>query len=104
CDDAESGLDVTVQAQVLELLKSLVKEQQSSMLFITRDIGIAAHHCHRVAVIYRGQLMEVADRETFFFNPMHPYSVMLLAAFSYNPRLRQQWSSRPLPAKAPAPP
>jgi oligopeptide/dipeptide ABC transporter ATP-binding protein len=98
-DDATSGLDVTVQAQVLELLNSLVQEQQSSMLFITRDIGIAAHHCHRVAVIYRGQLMEVADRETFFFNPMHPYSVMLLAAFSYNPRLRRQWASRTVAGK-----
>jgi oligopeptide/dipeptide ABC transporter ATP-binding protein len=101
-DDATSGLDVTVQAQVLELLKSLVQEQQSSMLFITRDVGIAAHHCHRVAVIYRGQLMEVADREAFFFNPMHPYSVMLLAAFSYNPRLRRQWASRTVAGKAAA--
>lgn len=93
-DDATSGLDVTVQAQVLELLKGLVQQRQSSMLFITRDVGIAAHYCDRVAVIYRGQLMEVAAREAFFFDPMHPYSVMLLAAFSYNPRLRQQWASR----------
>jgi oligopeptide/dipeptide ABC transporter ATP-binding protein len=98
-DDATSGLDVTVQAQVLELLKGLVHER--SMLFITRDVGITAHYCDRVAVIYRGQLMEVADREEFFFNPKHPYSVMLLAAFSYNPRLRRQWASR-LPAAAPA--
>jgi oligopeptide/dipeptide ABC transporter ATP-binding protein len=100
-DDATSGLDVTVQAQVLELLDGLVHERRSSMLFITRDVGIAAHYCDRVAVIYRGQLMEVAGREDFFFNPMHPYSIMLLAAFSYNPRLRQQWASRD-PAKATA--
>jgi oligopeptide/dipeptide ABC transporter ATP-binding protein len=93
-DDATSGLDVTVQAQVLELLKGLVQERQSAMLFITRDVGIAAHYCDRVAVIYRGQLMEVAPREEFFFDPAHPYSVMLLAAFSYNPKLRQQWVSR----------
>ena len=97
-DDATSGLDVTVQVQVLELLRGLVQERQSSMLFITRDVGIAAHYCDRVAVIYRGQLMEVAAREAFFFDPMHPYSVMLLAAFSYNPRLRQQWASRPAAA------
>jgi oligopeptide/dipeptide ABC transporter ATP-binding protein len=100
-DDATSGLDVTVQAQVLELLNELVHERQSSMLFITRDVGIAAHYCDRVAVIYRGQLMEVAAREDFFFNPMHPYSIMLLAAFSYNPRLRQQWVGRD-PAEASA--
>jgi oligopeptide/dipeptide ABC transporter ATP-binding protein len=100
-DDATSGLDVTVQAQVLELLNGLVHERQSSMLFITRDVGIAAHYCDRVAVIYRGQLMEVAAREDFFFNPMHPYSIMLLAAFAYNPRLRQQWATRD-PAAPPA--
>lgn len=102
-DDATSGLDVTVQAQALELLKALVDERQSSMLFITRDVGITAHYCDRVAVIYRGQLMEVADREEFFFNPMHPYSVMLLAAFSYNPRLRRQWA-RQAPASVPTRP
>ena len=102
-DDATSGLDVTVQAQVLELLRALVHERHSSMLFITRDVGITAHYCDRVAIIYRGQLMEVADREEFFFNPMHPYSVMLLAAFSYNPRLRRQWASQ-APAAVPARP
>jgi len=93
-DDATSGLDVTVQAQVLELLQGLVQERRSAMLFITRDVGIAAHYCDRVAVIYRGQLMEIADRERFFFDPMHPYSVMLMAAFSYNPQLRRQWASK----------
>ena len=94
-DDATSGLDVTVQAQVLELLQGLVRERRSAMLFITRDVGIAAHYCDRVAVIYRGQLMEIAERERFFFDPSHPYSVMLMAAFSYNPKLRRQWASRP---------
>lgn len=93
-DDATSGLDVTVQAQVLELLRGLVQERRSAMLFITRDVGIAAHYCDRVAVIYRGQIMEIADRERFFFAPMHPYSVMLLAAFSYNPQLRKQWAGK----------
>lgn len=93
-DDATSGLDVTVQTQVLELLQGLVRERRSAMLFITRDVGIAAHYCDRVAVIYRGQLMEIADRERFFFDPRHPYSVMLMAAFSYNPQLRRQWASK----------
>lgn len=90
-DDATSGLDVTVQAQVLDLLKRLVAGRSTSMLFITRDIGIAAHFCDRVAVIYAGEIVEVAPREVFFENPSHPYAVLLLAAFSHNARLRRYW-------------
>jgi oligopeptide/dipeptide ABC transporter ATP-binding protein len=90
-DDATSGLDVTVQAQILELLKTLARERQSAMLFITRDVGITAHFCDRVAVIYEGEIMEIAPREGFFLAPRHPYTVMLLAAFSHNPRLRRGW-------------
>jgi oligopeptide/dipeptide ABC transporter ATP-binding protein len=91
-DDATSGLDVTVQAQILELLKALARERHSAMLFITRDVGITAHFCDRVAVIYDGEIMEIAPREGFFLAPRHPYTVMLLAAFSHNPRLRRGWT------------
>jgi oligopeptide/dipeptide ABC transporter ATP-binding protein len=90
-DDATSGLDVTVQAQVLELMTRLVTERGASMLFITRDIGIAAHYADRVAVIYAGRIVEIAERRTFFTDPSHPYSVLLLAAFSHNSRLRRYW-------------
>ena len=97
-DDATSGLDVTVQAQILELLRRLAQDRGSSMLFITRDIGITAHFCDRVAVIYNGEIMELARREDFFFRPAHPYTIMLMAAFSYNQRLRQMWARpEPLP-------
>jgi oligopeptide/dipeptide ABC transporter ATP-binding protein len=91
-DDATSGLDVTVQAQILELLRRLAHERHSAMLFITRDVGITAHFCDRVAVIYDGEIMEIAPREAFFLAPRHPYTVMLLAAFSHNPRLRRAWT------------
>jgi oligopeptide/dipeptide ABC transporter ATP-binding protein len=91
-DDATSGLDVTVQTQVLELLQDLVQKQGASMLFITRDIGITAHYCHRVAIIYAGEIVEIAETGSFFDNPQHPYSVMLLSAFSHNPKLRGMWS------------
>lgn len=91
-DDATSGLDVTVQAQILDLLRHLARERHSAMLFITRDVGIAAHFCDRVAVIYAGEIMEIAPRENFFLAPRHPYSIMLLAAFSHNPRLRRDWT------------
>ena len=90
-DDATSGLDVTVQAQVLDLLRALVRDHDTSMLFITRDIGITAHFCDRVAVIYRGEIVEIAETASFFDNPQHPYSVMLLAAFAHNPALRNKW-------------
>lgn len=90
-DDATSGLDVTVQAQVLDLLRALVRDKRTAMMFITRDIGITAHFCDRVAVIYAGEIVELAPTARFFENPMHPYSVMLLAAFAHNPRLREKW-------------
>ncbi len=90
-DDATSGLDVTVQAQVLELIRSLVSERGTSMMFITRDIGITAHYCDRIAIIYAGEIVEVADREVFFDDPQHPYTVLLLAAFAQNERLRRYW-------------
>lgn len=96
-DDATSGLDVTVQTQVLELLQALVQEKGASMLFITRDIGITAHYCHQVAIIYAGEIVELAETKRFFENPQHPYSVMLLSAFSHNPKLRGMWS-QPEPA------
>lgn len=97
-DDATSGLDVTVQAQILELLRRLAQDRGSSMLFITRDVGITAHFCDRVAVIYNGEIMELASREDFFFRPAHPYTIMLMAAFSYNQRLRRLWARpEPLP-------
>lgn len=90
-DDATSGLDVTVQAQVLDLMRVLVVDRGTSLLFITRDIGIAAHFCDRVAVIYAGQIVEQAARDEFFENPQHPYSILLLAAFAQNERLRHYW-------------
>jgi oligopeptide/dipeptide ABC transporter ATP-binding protein len=97
-DDATSGLDVTVQAQILELLRRLAQDRGSAMLFITRDIGITAHFCDRVAVIYNGEIMELAGREDFFFRPAHPYTIMLMAAFSYNQSLRRLWARpEPLP-------
>ena len=82
-DDATSGLDVTVQAQVLDLTLSLLHERRSASLMITRDLGIVANYCDYVAVLYRGRLLEAADVRSFFANPLHPYSIELVSAFSY---------------------
>ncbi len=101
-DDATSGLDVTVQAQILDLLRALARERDTAMLFITRDIGITAHFCDRVAVIYAGEILEIAPTASFFENPMHPYSLMLLAAFAHNETLRERWH-KPLASLAGAP-
>ena len=92
-DDATSGLDVTVQAQILDLLRNLVRDSGTSMLYITRDVGVAANFCDRIAILYKGELVEVAPTVSFFSGPLHPYSNMLLAAFSHNPRLRNAWTS-----------
>lgn len=100
-DDATSGLDVTVQAQILDLLRKLAAEHGSAMLFITRDVGITAHFCDRVAVLYDGEIMEAASRNALFLSPAHPYTLLLLAAFSHNSALRRGWSMTP-PAPAPA--
>jgi oligopeptide/dipeptide ABC transporter ATP-binding protein len=99
-DDASSGLDVTVQAQILKLMRELAVEQQSAMLFITRDVGITAHFCDRIAVMYAGEIMEIASREDLFLRPRHPYTIMLMAAFSHNARLRAQWHSPDVKRKA----
>jgi oligopeptide/dipeptide ABC transporter ATP-binding protein len=90
-DDATSGLDVTVQAQVLELMRKLVVERGTSLLFITRDIGITAHFCDRVAVLFAGEIVEIAPRHAFFADPRHPYAILLLAAYAQNERLRRYW-------------
>lgn len=91
-DDATSGLDVTVQAQILDLLRKLARERQTSMLYITRDIGVAANFCDRIAIIYKGEIVEEAATATFFAGPAHPYSNLLFAAFSHHSALRKRWS------------
>jgi ABC-type dipeptide/oligopeptide/nickel transport system ATPase component len=85
-DDATSGLDVTVQAQVLDLTVQLLREQDSASLMITRDLGIVANYCDHVAIMYRGRILELADVRSFFASARHPYSIELLAAFSYEDR------------------
>jgi peptide/nickel transport system ATP-binding protein len=79
-DEPTTALDVTIQAQVLELLSDLQEKNGMAILLITHDLGIVAQMAHRVAVMYAGQIVEVADRERFFAAPQHPYSRKLFAA------------------------
>jgi oligopeptide/dipeptide ABC transporter ATP-binding protein len=77
-DEPTTALDVTVQAQILGLLRRLAVERGVSVLFTTHDLGAAWEICDRVVVMYAGQTAEIAPREAFFANPRHPYTRMLL--------------------------
>jgi len=79
-DEATSNLDVTIQAQILDLLRRLKKEVISSILLITHDLGVVAETCDRVGVMYAGNLCEIADVGDLFERPMHPYTKALLDA------------------------
>ncbi len=79
-DEPTTALDVTIQAQVLELLRSLQAKRGMAILLITHDLGVVAAMAHRVAVMYAGEIVEVAARESFFRAPQHPYSRKLFAA------------------------
>ena len=79
-DEATSNLDVTIQAQILDLLRKLKEEIISSILLITHDLGVVAEICDRVGVMYAGNLCEVADVKDIFENPLHPYTRALLEA------------------------
>ena len=83
-DEPTTALDVTIQAQILELLKELVREQGTAMLLITHDLGVVAGLCDRVNVMYSGRIVEQADRRTLFVTPRHPYTTGLLGSI---PRL-----------------
>jgi peptide/nickel transport system ATP-binding protein len=86
-DEATSNLDVTIQAQILELLRELKQKEISSVLLITHDLGIVAETCDRVGVMYAGNLCEVADIKDIFRSPKHPYTQALLNSV---PRLSQE--------------
>ena len=85
-DEPTTALDVTIQKQILWLMKSLREKHGFSILFITHDMGVVAEFAHRVGVMYAGSIVEIATKKRLFKNPLHPYTVGLLNAVP-NPRV-----------------
>ena len=77
-DEPTTGLDVTIQAQIFELIKAIQAETGATLLLITHDLGVVSEVCQRVAVMYAGQIMETAPTEELFARPRHPYTQMLM--------------------------
>lgn len=80
CDEPTTALDVTIEAQILDLFIRLKKERRLSMIFITHDLGVVAKVADRVAVMYAGKIVEVGAAEEIFYDPKHPYTAALLSS------------------------
>ena len=92
-DEPTTALDVTIQAQILELLRRLQAERGMAVLLITHDLGVVAEVCHRVAIIYAGRIVEMAPVGSIFSSPMHPYTRGLLRCLPHPSRFGQPLSS-----------
>ena len=79
-DEPTTALDVTIQAQILELINKLKKERELSVIFITHDLGVVANMADRVAVMYAGKIVEIGTADDIFYNPRHPYTWALLSS------------------------
>lgn len=102
CDEAVSALDVSIQAQVVNLLQDLKEKEGVSYLFISHDLSVVRHISDRIIVLYLGRIVEMADKEALFSNPLHPYTKMLLDAVpKADPEQRKEYTSEAVEMPSP---
>ena len=103
CDEAVSALDVSIQGQIINLLDELQRKQHLAYLFIAHDLAVVRHLAHRVVVMYLGRIMEVADRDVLYADPLHPYTLALMdAAPVPDPERERARAVRPLSGEIPS--
>jgi len=90
-DEATTALDVTIQAQILDLILALRKDLGTSVILITHDLGVIAEMAERVAVMYAGEIVEQAESVELFDNPLHPYTQGLIGSIPFWARSRSGW-------------
>ncbi len=98
-DEPTTGLDVSIAAQILDLLRGLGRRTGASIVLITHDLGLVAEACDRVAVMHAGQLVEIADVRTLFKRPLHPYTQALVRSI---PRIDREVAMEPIPGAVPS--
>jgi ABC-type oligopeptide transport system, ATPase component len=108
-DEPTSALDVSVQAQILNLLKTLQQDMNLTCLFISHNLAVVDHNCSRIAVMYAGKIVEIADRDALFSSPAHPYTQALPISIPQLGRVKREdlwWKARsptrPIPPRATA--
>jgi peptide/nickel transport system ATP-binding protein len=104
CDEPVSALDVSIQAQIINLLEELQSKYQLTFLFIAHDLAVVRHISDRVVVMYLGRVMEIADRDALYADPLHPYTRALLDAVPIpDPQLEAKREHRILGGEVPSP-